>query len=291
MEIGNIKENAIAMQKKIIAELRENFGCESSREEAVEKLNQIVDDYEKDNNIIDEKNIHLYYVLMSKRELNNTSNILDGVFKLRLDKIKRKLNINSALTDDFFEYEMNKHNQVTMTLFQIKDILKPIDEYVKEIKDCNVYKQYRFNNLVEAYDLSISQLKQLEHELFADDSTYVSNIDNLIYSTLDKIADDFKMNVIDYIEDNYLQEETGLNCISDIEVIIKDGEYQGLFKEFESYGLNDFSVQNITMFIDRYKEIKESEKAENSLTKDTSLDEAKQLIEELNSPAATLQPK
>ena len=42
-----IKENAIANQKKIIAELRENTSCESSREKAIEKLNLIVDDYEK----------------------------------------------------------------------------------------------------------------------------------------------------------------------------------------------------------------------------------------------------
>ena len=41
-----IKENAIANQKKIIAELRENISCESSREKAIEKLNLIVDDYE-----------------------------------------------------------------------------------------------------------------------------------------------------------------------------------------------------------------------------------------------------
>lgn len=131
-----IKENAIANQKKIIAELRENTSCESSREIAI----LIVDDYEKDNNLIDKDNIHLYYEFMSKKDKNNTSNILDGVFKIRLDKIKRELNINSVLIHDFFEYEMNKNNQVSMTLFQTKDNLKPLDEYIAEIKDSEQYK-------------------------------------------------------------------------------------------------------------------------------------------------------
>lgn len=89
---------------------------------------------------ITQENIHLFYEFMSKNDKKNTSNVLDGVFKLRLDKIKRKLNINSVLTNDYFEYEMNKNNQVSMTLFQIKDTLKPIDEYIKEIKDSEQYK-------------------------------------------------------------------------------------------------------------------------------------------------------
>lgn len=275
-----MKKNLIQKQKEKIQEIRENFGCESSREEAINTLNLMQDDLEANGVEITKDNVSLYYELMSKNEKNDTSNVLDGVFKLRLDKIKRELNINSVLTDDFFEYEMNKHNQVSMTLFQIKDILKPIGEYVKEIKDSNEYKQYCFNNLVERYDLSISHLKRLEHELFANDLNYVSNIDNLIYAALDNVADDFKMNVINYIEENYLQEETGINCISDIEVIIKDGEFQGIFKEFESYGLNNYSVQNITMFIDRYNEIKASE-----------LEEAKNLIEEHNLVTPKLQQK
>ena len=262
-----IKENAIANQKKIIAELRENTSCESSREKAIEKLNLIVDDYEKDNNTIEKDNIHLYYEFMDNEsvcEFGRNNSLLYRTHDNRHLQIIDLLNIDIKILDKY------KKTCIHAYYFGVKDNLKPIDEYIAEIKNSNEYKEYRFNNLVKTYDLSISHLKQLEHELFADDSTYISNIDNLIYSALDKIADDFKLNVIDYIEDNCLQESTGLSCISDIEVIIKDGEYQGIFKEFESYGLNDFSVQNITMFIDRYKEIKESVEYKSYIVNDKS---------------------
>ena len=262
-----IKENAIANQKKIIAELRENTSCESSREKAIEKLNLIVDDYEKDNNTIEKDNIHLYYEFMDNEsvcEFGRNNSLLYRTHDNRHLQIIDLLNIDIKILDKY------KKTCIHAYYFGVKDNLKPIDEYIAEIKNSNEYKEYRFNNLVKTYDLSISHLKQLEHELFADDSTYISNIDNLIYSALDKIADDFKLNVIDYIEDNCLQESTGLSCISDIEVIIKDGEYQGIFKEFESYGLNNFSVQNITMFIDRYKELKESVEYKSYIVNDKS---------------------
>ena len=248
-----IKENAIANQKKIIAELRENTSCESSREIAIAKLNLIVDDYEKDNNVIDAENIHLYYEFMDIEQvckIGSTKIFLSKLHDNRHEKIIQLLNIDVKILCDFRKTCIHSY------YFGVKDTMKPIHEYIADIKDSNDYKQYRFNYLVETYDLSTSHLEKLEHTLFADDSSYVSNIDNLIYAALDNVADDFKMNVINYIEENYLQEETGINCISDIPVIIKDGEFQGLFKEFESYGLNDFSVQNITMFIDRYRELK-----------------------------------
>lgn len=259
-----IKENAIAKQKEIIAQLRENSSSESSREAEIAKLNLMVDDYEKDNNVIDKDNIHLYYEFMSDIEKKENKIVLDSVFNRRVGKIYDFIKANSfdsLIKDSFVFTTVDKNNLddgfvISCNCFGTKDTLKPIEDYIADIKDSNDYKQYRFNYLLETYDLSISHLKRLEHELFADDSKYKSNIDNLIYAALDNVADDFKMNVIAYIEDNYLQEKTGISCISDIPVIIKDGEFQGIFKEFESYGLNDFSVQNITMFIDRYRELK-----------------------------------
>ncbi len=205
--------------------------------------------------VINNDNIYLYYEFMNDDQvckIGSTKIYLSKLHDDRLENIIQLLNIDIKILCNF------RRTCIHSYYFGVRDTLKPIHEYIKEIKDSNDYKQYRFNYLVEKYDLSIRHLEQLEHELFADDISYESNIDNLIYSALDNIADDFKMNVIDYIEDNYLQEETGINCISDIEAIIKDGEFEGIFKEFESYGLNDYSVQNITMFIDRYKELEAS---------------------------------
>lgn len=216
-------------------------------------IKEIAEYFLKNGVVITQENIHLYYEFMNNEQvckIGSTKIFLSKLHDNRHEKIIQLLNIDVKILCDFRKTCIHSY------YFGVKDTMKPIDEYIADIKDSNDYKQYRFNYLVETYDLSTSHLEKLEHTLFADDSSYVSNIDNLIYAALDNVADDFKMNVINYIEENYLQEETGINCISDIPVIIKDGEFQGLFKEFESYGLNDFSVQNITMFIDRYREIK-----------------------------------
>jgi hypothetical protein len=92
--------------------------------------------------VITGDNIHLYYELMSKSERNKISNILDGIFKIRLNTIKNLLDINVPILDDNFTYEMNKNNQVSMTLFGTKDTLKPLEEYIKDIKESEQYKEY-----------------------------------------------------------------------------------------------------------------------------------------------------
>lgn len=104
--------------------------------------------------IITKDNIHLYYEFMSKSETNKMSNILDGIFKIRLDKIKRILDINIPILDDNFTYEMNKNNQVSMNLFGVKDTLKPIDEYVAEIKASSEYKEYISKNTKIRLDIT-----------------------------------------------------------------------------------------------------------------------------------------
>ena len=257
--------------KDYILSYLEDEACTISKKEIAEYL--------LNNNVkITKENIHLYYEFMSDEDIIKYGGLLLNTIRERTNELVPHFD-NQVLHYGVKSIDCKKLSldlprsavyRLKIEVHGVKDTLKPIDEYITQIKDSDAYKEYRFDNLVKTYDLSISHLKQLERELFADDSTYISNIDNLIYSALDKIADDFKLNVIDYIEDNYLQESTGLTCISDIEVIIKDGEYQGIFKEFESYGLNDFSVQNITMFIDRYKELKESVEYKSYIVNDKS---------------------
>lgn len=201
-------------------------------------IKEIVEYQLKSGVEITRENICLYYEFIDSDVLSSYKRIMRNIIynrKLYVFKYFCLVVSENNENEIHWKYLDYTKKYLGYSIFGVKDTLKPIDEYITQIKDSDAYKEYRFDNLVKTYDLSISHLKQLERELFADDSTYISNIDNLIYSALDKIADDFKLNVIDYIEDNYLQESTGLTCISDIEVIIKDGEYQGIFKEFESY--------------------------------------------------------
>ena len=110
-------------------------------------------------------------------------------------------------------------------------------------------KQQILDKLIDKYNLSIKNIKNIEHELFAYDNKYISCIDNLIYSALDCVADTFKMNIINLIEDNNLQEKYGINCISSIDVLIKDNEFKGIFAR---YDLNDYSEENLLKFIKEY---------------------------------------
>lgn len=102
-------------------------------------------EYKSGDAVITQDNVNLYYEFMGKRDKNKVSNILDGMFKLRLKQIKEELNINELLGDDCFKYEMDKHNQVSMDLFGVKDTLKPISEYIEEIKASNEYKEYIYH--------------------------------------------------------------------------------------------------------------------------------------------------
>lgn len=65
-----MKKNLIQKQKEKIQEIRENSGSELVREEAINKLNLMQDDLEKNGEIIYSDKIPLYYDLMGEKELN-----------------------------------------------------------------------------------------------------------------------------------------------------------------------------------------------------------------------------
>lgn len=134
-----IKENAIRIQKKVIAELRENSSCESSRENAIAKLNFIVDDYEKDNNVIDKENINLYYEFMSDEDLEKYKEILTELFQNRYSQVFENVNLHvSHLAFKIIE----KYYYVGQSFFGAKDTLRPIKEFISEIKEREEYISY-----------------------------------------------------------------------------------------------------------------------------------------------------
>ena len=143
-----IKENAITNQKKIIAELKDSIS-ESSREIAIAKLNLMVDDYEKDNNVIDAENIHLFYEFMSDEDLYKYADILDDILQEHLLIISEELNISSDILLDNSKIQtlefQDEDKYLKISIFNNRVELQTIDEYIKEIKDSNDYKKYRLN--------------------------------------------------------------------------------------------------------------------------------------------------
>lgn len=131
-----MKQNLINRQKKVIQNIRGSFGCESSREKAIEKLNLMVDDYEKDNNTINKDNIHLYYEFMSDEELEKNRNLILSIFEERANFIVSTVNLPSKSVDYGYEGHF---------VLCIKDALQPIDDFIKEFKESKQYKEYLEN--------------------------------------------------------------------------------------------------------------------------------------------------
>lgn len=133
----NLKMSAINKQKKIIADLRENFSSETSTEKAIEKLNIIVDDYEKDKNLITKENIHLYYEFMSDENLKQNESLITKV----LDDRFKQVCFNLGVTVDVIQNNAWYTTYINQ-YFGVKDTLKPINEYIEEIKASSEYKAY-----------------------------------------------------------------------------------------------------------------------------------------------------
>lgn len=117
---------------------------------------------------IKQNNIALYYNSMSDIEkIHFSHTILKNEFHDRFNKISEALNINkSFLTDDKLvntKYFLTNGTPtpdvfddglcfyvpngavIEVSYFEIKDTLKPIDEYIAELKLSEIYKNYISN--------------------------------------------------------------------------------------------------------------------------------------------------
>lgn len=99
-------------------------------------------------------NIHLYYEFMSDDDLEKNidwsirSNVfaeriihITNIFGWRYDSGILKL----QYWEDFDKYWIKNENCTKFYFFGVKDTLKPIDEYIKEIKESDSYKAYIAN--------------------------------------------------------------------------------------------------------------------------------------------------
>lgn len=126
-------------------------------EECQHKCNQF--NYEKGYVTITIDNLHLYYQFMSDEDKfqlshykNGSLNFID-IFKKRTDYIIDVLKLSTSdffnefkkicfdIKDDFNEYTIG------LSCFGIIDTLKPIDEYIEDIKKSDAYKTYMAKDL------------------------------------------------------------------------------------------------------------------------------------------------
>lgn len=134
----------------------EDESCTISKKEIAEYLL-------KQNVEITKDNIHLYYEFMSDEDLLDNSLLLitgSNEINKRFNKVVETLNLSKddycgAYNDTVIygftngDPEFKKLNVswgafiLRYEIFGIKDTLKPIDEYIKEIKESEAYKNYK----------------------------------------------------------------------------------------------------------------------------------------------------
>ena len=120
----------------------------------------ISDEFDFSKIIIKEDNIHLYYEFMSDEDIHKHLSIIH--FKLKdetIDGLSRGGNIAKAL--DIKGAELIKNSKVIphssgavthVLRFGVKDTLKPIDDYILEIKESEAYKAHIHSKFDYYYD-------------------------------------------------------------------------------------------------------------------------------------------
>lgn len=114
----------------------EDEACTISRKEIAEYLL-------KSGVEITQENIHLYYEFMdieSVYKLGSRSLMLFRIHSKRHLQIIDLLNIDIKILDEY------KKTYIHSYYFGVKDNLKPIDEYVSQIKESEAYKSYIANS-------------------------------------------------------------------------------------------------------------------------------------------------
>ena len=139
------KNEYIEMQKKIIADMRESGLCVG---EMCNKLS-LMDDDRAEKDTIDSENIHFYYELMNVDDLEDYGYILNDIFEDRQNVLAKKLNINLE-SIELLETEHYAHFQYTgLVCFGVKDVLKPIDDFVAEITESEDYRANVSENVTD----------------------------------------------------------------------------------------------------------------------------------------------
>lgn len=129
-----------------------------------------------ENLIITKDNISLYYEFMSDDDKETHKRILKNLFYQRYVSVFDVLNIVRSYNNEAkckYKYIPNQ-KYLGYSLFDIKDTLKPIDEYIKEIKESELYKNYIFtkriykleNRLLEVLGFKGLQPKNLKNKIF-----------------------------------------------------------------------------------------------------------------------------
>lgn len=287
-----------------------------------------------ENVTIDEQNISIFYEFMDDIEKNDYSNILQDIF----------INRNRILLNEFFKVGedtkpyikyLNKGDELTELMhpyyqkaiglisFGVEDTLKPLNEYIEEIKNSDGYKKYvaELKETIQDQnkDATTQNSNELENQikLLKDNWKSDSNIECHIHDLVvifksETYYTQFK-NLSDAKDNRVYNDERKLELASKNNFIAENFEFMESldsgYDDTYEYGLDE-AIETLCEINkeleDYYTEKRETtekdsvdlkdeplnkivEEYENSLIKDTSLEEAKELVEKDNTPTPKLQ--
>lgn len=150
--------------KDYILSYLEDEACTISRKEIAEYLL-------KNGVEITQENIHLFYKFMSDEEFKNYSSLIWVVISNRFQFIKDELVLDDTIfryDNDIILFDIVDNTKIGIYIFGIKDTFKPIDEYIKEIKESEAYKNAKPLCQIEIPDyIQLEDFKEVSRdELF-----------------------------------------------------------------------------------------------------------------------------
>lgn len=135
-------------------------------------------------------NISLYYEFMSKKDLEDNLDILTPIFDHRVPAVSDIVCKGIEIKDNYDEVFHCTSSE--FTVFGVKDTLKPVYEYVKEIKDTKEYKICAFERYYQKYgetaDVFVSLVS--EQDLMANQGSH-NGIDFRYRAYQDYVAVEF----------------------------------------------------------------------------------------------------
>jgi len=112
---------------------------------------------------ITEDNVSEHYKFMNAKQISDNRTIIHYGFNKRSPlELEDLLGIKGKELEKNWEYNCFQDGRVNkQSYFGIKDTLKPIDEYIAEIKATDEYKEYMIGSFIE--EVFIERLEQLKN--------------------------------------------------------------------------------------------------------------------------------
>lgn len=129
---------------------------------------------------ITKENIHLYYEFMGSEDINKYRRLLNDI--IEDERLEKLVKIFDLTNENYSFDEIDTGDcffNIGLSVFGIKDILKPIDEYINEIKTSSSFREYKKSIFI---DRGKSKAASNVLQLMDKDYSYKNAVDETLKS-------------------------------------------------------------------------------------------------------------